>query len=108
LSLAPGVFGCGYKWFRRLRQSKLPLSALTTTAPARRAPQTDTPAQHQRRQLSALEAQRRGAARASEAALAAELARLEDRAREEKLRQVAAVEAAYQVGVTNRSTLLCN
>ncbi len=51
----------------------------------------------QRKQLSALEAQRRDAARAAEAALAAELAKLDDRAKEERLKQVAAVEAAYEV-----------
>lgn len=51
----------------------------------------------ERQQLAALEEERRGLLRQLEAETAAELARLDDRAKEEKLKQVAAVERAYQV-----------
>ncbi|GBF94025.1 hypothetical protein Rsub_07293 [Raphidocelis subcapitata] len=53
----------------------------------------------QREQLAALDAQRREASRAAEAALASELARLDDRAKQERLRQVQAVERAYEASV---------
>jgi hypothetical protein len=54
----------------------------------------------QRSQLAALEAQRRAAARVSEEALASELSRLDDRAKEERLRQIEAAERAYEVCAT--------
>jgi hypothetical protein len=60
----------------------------------------------QRQQLSALEAQRRAAARAAEDALAGELARLDDRAKEQKLLQVEAAERAYEVGRPRRRELI--
>ncbi len=52
----------------------------------------------ERQQLVLLERQRREAGRAAEAALAAEAGRLDDRAKEERLRQVRMVEESYQVG----------
>ncbi|KAI8465354.1 MAG: hypothetical protein J3K34DRAFT_461431 [Monoraphidium minutum] len=53
----------------------------------------------QRAQLSALEAQRRAAARAAEDALASELSRLDDRSKAEKLRQIEAAERAYEASL---------
>eukprot|EP00198_Chlamydomonas_reinhardtii_P012485 XP_001701822.1 centriole proteome protein [Chlamydomonas reinhardtii] len=53
----------------------------------------------ERQQLAALEEERRGLLRQLEAETAAELARLDDRAKEEKLKQVAAVERAYQANL---------
>ncbi|MEW5298376.1 MAG: hypothetical protein WDW36_001506 [Sanguina aurantia] len=50
----------------------------------------------ERQALSALEAQRRGALREMEAGLQVQLRQLDDRAKEEKLRQVALVEKAHQ------------
>lgn len=52
----------------------------------------------QRAQLAALEAQRRDALRVVEERLATATARLDDRAAEERLKQVRLVEEAYQVG----------
>jgi hypothetical protein len=51
----------------------------------------------QRQQLAALDAQRRAAIRAIEDSLATAGARLDDRAKEEKLRQIRLAEEAYQV-----------
>lgn len=51
----------------------------------------------QRQQLVALDAQRRAALRAIEDSLASAGARLDDRAKEEKLRQIRLAEEAYQV-----------
>jgi hypothetical protein len=51
----------------------------------------------QRQQLSALDAQRRAALRSIEDAMAAAASRLDDRAKEEKLKQIRLVEEAYQV-----------
>lgn len=59
----------------------------------------------QRQHIAALEEQRRAAARAAEAALAAELAVHDDRAKAERLRQVAAVESAYQVRARHRPSV---
>ncbi|KAG2434986.1 hypothetical protein HYH02_011985 [Chlamydomonas schloesseri] len=53
----------------------------------------------ERQQLAALEEERRALLRQLEAETAAELARLDDRAKEEKLKQVAAVERAYQANL---------
>ncbi|KAG2425932.1 hypothetical protein HXX76_013306 [Chlamydomonas incerta] len=53
----------------------------------------------ERQQLAALEEERRGLLRQLEAETAAELARLDDRSKEEKLKQVAAVERAYQANL---------
>ena len=50
----------------------------------------------ERQQLSALEAERRAALRELESALTSEMVRLDDRAKEEKLKQVASMEKAYQ------------
>jgi acyl-homoserine lactone acylase PvdQ len=50
-----------------------------------------------RQQLAALDAQRREAALAVEEMLGAKGAALDDMAKEERLRQIRAVEAAYQV-----------
>jgi alkylhydroperoxidase family enzyme len=50
-----------------------------------------------RQQLAALDAQRRAALRAIDDALATAGARLDDRAKEEKLRQIRCTEEAYQV-----------
>lgn len=52
-----------------------------------------------RAQLAALEAQRRDALRGIEAGLATAAARLDDRAAEQRLKQVRLVEEAYEVGV---------
>lgn len=52
----------------------------------------------QRQQLAALDAQRRAALRAIEDSLSTAGARLDDRAKEEKLRQIRLAEEAYQVG----------
>lgn len=51
----------------------------------------------QRQQLAALDAQRRAAMRAIDDSLAAAGARLDDRSKEEKLKQIRLVEEAYQV-----------
>lgn len=51
----------------------------------------------QRQQLAALDAQRRAALRAIEDSLATAGARLDDRAKEEKLKQIRLAEEAYQV-----------
>jgi hypothetical protein len=51
----------------------------------------------QRQHLAALDAQRRAAIRAIEDSLATAGARLDDRAKEEKLRQIRLAEEAYQV-----------
>ena len=50
-----------------------------------------------RQQLAALDAQRRAAALAVEEMLGAKGAALDDRAKEQRLRQIRAVEEAYQV-----------
>jgi hypothetical protein len=52
----------------------------------------------QRQQLAALDAQRRAALRTIEDSLSTAGARLDDRAKEEKLRQIRMAEEAYQVG----------
>lgn len=52
----------------------------------------------QRQQLAALDAQRRAALRAIEESLASATARLDDKAKEEKLKQIRLTEEAYQVG----------
>jgi hypothetical protein len=52
----------------------------------------------QRQQLAALDAQRRAALRAIEDSLSTAGALLDDRAKEEKLRQIRLAEEAYQVG----------
>lgn len=57
----------------------------------------------QRQQLAAIDAQRRAALRAVEDSMATAGARLDDRAKEEKLRQIRLAEEAYQVG----AALLC-
>ncbi|EFJ44153.1 hypothetical protein VOLCADRAFT_95633 [Volvox carteri f. nagariensis] len=53
----------------------------------------------ERQQLAALEEQRRAMLRQLEAETASEMARLDDRAKEEKLRQIAAMEKAYQANL---------
>ncbi|GIL59135.1 hypothetical protein Vafri_14052 [Volvox africanus] len=53
----------------------------------------------ERQQLAALEEQRRAMLRQLEADTATEMARLDDRAKEEKLKQIAAVEKAYQANL---------
>jgi len=50
----------------------------------------------QRQQLAALDAQRRAALRAIDDTLATAGARLDDRSKEEKLKQIRLVEEAYQ------------
>ena len=50
----------------------------------------------ERQRLSALEVERRAALRGHEAEMAAEQARLDDRAKEQRLAQVAIVEQSYQ------------
>lgn len=52
----------------------------------------------QRQQLAALDAQRRAALRVIEDSLSTAGAQLDDRAKEEKLRQIRLAEEAYQVG----------
>jgi hypothetical protein len=54
----------------------------------------------QRQQLAALDAQRRAALRSIEDAMSAAASRLDDRAKEEKLKQIRLVEEAYQVRLT--------
>lgn len=51
----------------------------------------------QRQQLAALDAQRRAAVRGVEDTMAAAASRLDDRAKEEKLKQIRLAEEAYQV-----------
>ncbi|GLI62440.1 hypothetical protein VaNZ11_005061, partial [Volvox africanus] len=53
----------------------------------------------ERQQLAALEEQRRAMLRQLESDTATEMARLDDRAKEEKLKQIAAVEKAYQANL---------
>lgn len=57
----------------------------------------------QRQQLAALDAQRRAAMRAIDDSLAAAGARLDDRSKEEKLKQIRLVEEAYQVSCSQIS-----
>jgi hypothetical protein len=59
----------------------------------------------QRQQLAALDAQRRAALRSIEDAVSAAASRLDDRAKEEKLKQIRLVEEAYQVRVNVASLL---
>lgn len=61
----------------------------------------------QRQQLAALDAQRRAAIRAIEDSLATAGARLDDRAKEEKLRQIRLAEEAYQVTAHVQRTGVC-
>lgn len=62
----------------------------------------------QRQQLAALDSQRRAAMRAIDDSLSAAGARLNDRSKEEKLKQIRLVEEAYQVMGHTKSLQVCH
>jgi hypothetical protein len=62
----------------------------------------------QRQQLAALDAQRRAAMRRIEESLATAGSRLDDRAKEQKLRQIRMAEEAYQVWRVQKKRCACS